>query len=172
MANYKIHENPVRNEWVSKIAALSTVEAATKFIQDFRKVHTTPLRTNYDLDIDYLFIEAKIEERLAVLKANTFSDIDLLGKASTGEDAQKVADAWLAKMNAATDKYKAEVILIEFRQMYKPPVLPVNFFFKVDATLGSRLMELRNTNYYATSLENLRKERGVKVLHLGKSKAA
>ncbi len=29
-------------------------------------------------------------------------------------------------------------------------------------------MELRNTNYYATSLEDLRKERGVKVLHLGK----
>jgi hypothetical protein len=33
-------------------------------------------------------------------------------------------------------------------------------------------MELRNENYYGTSLEDLRKERGVKVLHLGNGKAA
>lgn len=172
MANYKIHDNPVRDSWLAKIGELGSVDAACKFIQDFRKRFTSPFRTSYELDLDYLFIEAKIEERLAVLKANNFSDADLLGKAATGEDAQKVAETWIAKMNAETCKYKAEKILVEFRQMYKPPVLPVNTFFKVDTALGSRLMELRNTNYYATSLEDLRKERGVKVLHVGKNKAA
>jgi methane monooxygenase component A gamma chain len=172
MANYKIHDNPVRDAWLSKIGELGTVAAATKFIQDFRNTHTSPFRTNYDLELDYLFIEAKIEERLAVLKANNFSDADLMSKATTGEDAQKVADAWIAKMKAETCKYKAEKILVEFRQQYKPPVLPVNVFFKVDTALGSRLMELRNTDYYATSLEDLRKERGVKVLHVGKPRAA
>jgi methane monooxygenase component A gamma chain len=172
MANYNIRNNPVRDAWLAKIAELGTVEAATKFIIDFRNTYTSPFRTSYDLELDYLFIEAKIEERLATLKANTFNDADLLGKATTGEDAQKVAATWIAKMNAETCKYKAEKILVEFRQQYKPPVLPVNVFFKVDATLGSRLMELRNTDYYATSLEDLRKERGVKVLHLGKTKAA
>ncbi len=78
-------------------ATLGTVEAATKFIQDFRKTYTSPFRTNYELELDYLFIEAKIEERLAVLKANKFSDADLLGKATTGEDAQKVAETWIAR---------------------------------------------------------------------------
>lgn len=172
MANTNIHDNPVRDEWLNKIAALAAMAEATTFIQDFRKTHTSPLRTSYTLELDYLFIEAKIEERLAVLKANALSDADLLGKATTGECAQAVAESWIARMNAETSKYKAEVILMEFRQMYKPPVLPVNVFLKVDATLGSRLMELRNTNYYATSLEDLRKERGVRVLHVGSNKAA
>ena len=34
------------------------------------------------------------------------------------------------------------------------------------AALGTLLMEMRNTDYYSTPLEGLRKERGVKVLHL------
>jgi len=42
----------------------------------------------------------------------------------------------------------------------------VNVFLRTDAALGTVLMELRNTDYYATPLEGLRKERGVKVLHL------
>jgi len=167
MASYKIHDNPVRDEWLAKISVLDSVEAATKFIQDFRKQHTSPQRTNYSLELDYLFIEAKIEERLAVLKANKFNDFDLLNKTTTGEDAAKVAATWMRQMDGETDKYKAEEILITFRQLYKPPVMPVNAFLKVDTHLGSRLMELRNTNYYATSLEDLRKQRGVKVLHLG-----
>jgi methane monooxygenase component A gamma chain len=79
-----------------------------------------------------------------------------------------VAETWNRQSDAETNKYRAEDALIKFRQLYKPPVMPVNVFFKVDTHLGSKLMELRNTNYYATSLEDLRKERGVKVLHLAK----
>ena len=167
MPNYKIHSNPVRSEWLEKIGALNNVKDATAFIQDFRKKNTGPFRTSYALDVDYLFIEAKIEERLAVLKAASFAAADLFSKATTGEAAQAVADAWIAKIDAEKDKFAAEKILITFRQLYKPPVLPVNVFFKVDTYLGSRLMELRNTDYYADSLEELRKKRGVKVLSLG-----
>lgn len=167
MPNYNIHENPVRSEWAKKIAALSTLKDATVFIQDFRKTNTGPFRTSYALDVDYLFIEAKIEERLAVLRSSKSSEADLLTKATTGESAQAVADSWIAKIDAATDQFVAEKIHISFRQLYKPPVLPVNTFFKVDSYLGTRLMELRNTDYYADSLEELRKKRGVKVLKLG-----
>ncbi len=167
MANHKIHQNPVRSEWLEKIGELSSVKDATAFIQDFRKKHTSPFRTSYALDVDYLFIEAKIEERLAVLKSSTFSAPDLVAKATTGEAAQAVAESWIAKIDAEKDKFAAEKILITFRQLYKPPVLPVNVFFKVDTYLGSRLMELRNTDYYADSLEELRKKRGVRVLRLG-----
>ncbi|ACK50234.1 Methane monooxygenase [Methylocella silvestris BL2] len=167
MPNYKIHENPVRSDWLEKIAELKSVKDATAFIQDFRKKNTSPFRTSYALDVDYLFIEAKIEERLAVLKSSTFSAADLFTKATTGETAQAVSEDWIAKIDAEKDKFAAEKILITFRQLYKPPVLPVNLFFKVDTYLGSRLMELRNTDYYADSLDDLRKKRGVKVLRLG-----
>ncbi len=168
MANCKIHDNPVRSDWLQKISALNSVKDATAFIQDFRKHHTTPYRTSYELDLDYLFIEAKIEERLAVLKvAAAVTNDDLFSKATTGENAQAVADAWIQKSDAETDKIGAEKLLITFRQLYKPPVLPVNVFLKVDTHLGNRLMELRNTNYYDTPLDELRKKRGVKVLKLG-----
>jgi methane monooxygenase component A gamma chain len=167
MPNYKIHENPVRSEWLKKIAELKTVKDATAFIQDFRVKNTGPFRKTYELNVDYLFIEAKIEEQLALLKAKAFSAADLFSKATTGEVAQEVADSWIAKIDAEKDKFAAEKILISFRQLYKPPVLPVNVFFKVDTHLQSRLMELRNTDYYADSLEELRKKRGVKVLRLG-----
>ena len=73
------------------------MKAATAFIQDFRKKNTGPFRTSYALDIDYLFIEAKIEERLAVLKGSSFSAADLFSKATTGEAAQTVADTWIAR---------------------------------------------------------------------------
>jgi methane monooxygenase component A gamma chain len=167
MPNYKIHDNPVRSEWLEKIGELKSVKDATAFIQDFRKKNTSPFRTSYELDVDYLFIEAKIEERLSVLKASSFPSQDLLSKATTGEAAEAVADSWIAKIDAEKDKFAAEKILITFRQLYKPPVLPVNIFFKVDTYLQSRLMELRNTDYYADSLEDLRKKRGVRVLQLG-----
>ncbi|PKO92484.1 MAG: methane monooxygenase [Betaproteobacteria bacterium HGW-Betaproteobacteria-1] len=164
MAN-KINE--VRENWKAKINGLTSVEAATRFIQEFRHNHTSPLRTSYELDLDYLFIEAKIEEKLAVLKASAFKAEDLSARCTTGELAADVAKTWVQKLEKAECKYSAEKIHFEFRQQYKPPVMPVNHFLAADTKLGSRLMELRNTDYLATSLEDLRKERGVKVLHLG-----
>lgn len=161
-----IHENSTRTEWEGKIAKLNSVEQATKFIQDFRVAYSSPFRKSYDLDVDYQYIERKIEERLSVLKTEKLSVADLITKATTGEDAAAVEATWVAKMKSAASKYEAERIHIEFRQLYKPPVLPVNVFLRTDAALGTILMELRNTDYYATPLEGLRKERGVKVLHL------
>jgi methane monooxygenase component A gamma chain len=161
-----IHDNSIRAEWEGKISKLTSVDQATKFIQDFRLSYSSPFRKSYDLDVDYQYIERKIEEKLSLLKTEKLSVADLVTKASTGEDAAAVEAAWIAKMQAAKTKYEAERIHIEFRQLYKPPVLPVNVFLRTDAALGTILMELRNTDYYATPLEGLRMERGVKVLHL------
>ncbi len=167
-----IHDNPTRQAWLKKIAALQKLADATKVIQDFRVENTSPFRTSNELDLDYLWIESKLEQKVAVLKAQQLSTTDLLYKATTGEDPAQVEKHWVDRINAAKTKYEAEKIHVEFRQLYKPPVLPVNVFLRTDATLGSRLMELRNDNYYGTSLEDLRKERGVKVVHLGNGKAA
>lgn len=161
-----IHENATRTEWEGKIAKLTSVADATKFIQDFRVNYSTPFRKSYDLDVDYQYIERKIEEKLSLLKTEKLPVVDLVTKATTGEDAAAIEAAWVAKIKAAKSKYEAERIHIEFRQLYKPPVLPVNVFLRADAALGTILMELRNTDYYATPLEGLRKERGVTVLHL------
>lgn len=161
-----IHDNSTRTEWEGKIAKLTSVDAATKFIQDFRVNYSSPFRKSYDLDVDYQYIERKIEEKLSQLKVTHLPVDALINKATTGEDAASVEKTWVGKIKAAKNKYEAERVHIEFRQLYKPPVLPVNVFLRTDAALGTILMELRNTDYYATPLEGLRKERGVKVLHL------
>jgi methane monooxygenase component A gamma chain len=161
-----VHDNATRAAWESKISRLTTVDAATKFIQDFRASYTTPFRKTYDLDVDYQYIERKIEEKLSQLKTSQLNVSALMTKTTAGEDAATVEAAWVGKMKAAKNKYEAERIHVEFRQLYKPPVMPVNAFLRTDAALGTVLMELRNTDYYATPLEGLRKERGVKVLHL------
>ncbi|BBA32732.1 methane monooxygenase subunit A, gamma chain [Methylocaldum marinum] len=166
MANYPVHDNPVRDAWMDKIGKLNKLDKAVEFLKDFRLKHTTPLRTTYELELDYLWIENRIEEKVAQLKAHAFTDQQFLEDCATGESARAVAESWLAKINACTDKWAAEKVHIQFRQLYKPPVMPVNYFMDADRQLGSRLMELRDIDYYDTPLETLRKQRGVKVVHL------
>ncbi|MBZ4203249.1 MAG: methane monooxygenase [Methylovulum sp.] len=164
MAN--IHNNPNRDEWVKKIAGITTLAAGHAFLTDFREKHLSVFKTNFSLELDGQWIECKIEEKVALLKHQEFSDAQFLNQCTCGQDAQKVADEAIAKMTACTDMYDAERIHINFRLACKPPIMPVNIFMDTDRQLGTKLMELRNTDYYALSLEELRKVRGVNVITL------
>lgn len=164
MAN--IHDNPTRDAWVKKIADLKTLAAGHAFLKEFRVKHMSPFKTDWSLELDGLWIELKIEEKVALLKQAEFNDTQLLNNCTCGADAQKVANEAVAAMDACTDMYEAERIHINFRLACKPPVMPVNFFLDADRQLGTKLMELRNTDYYALPLEELRKVRGVKVITL------
>jgi methane monooxygenase component A gamma chain len=166
MAKLGVHDNDTRTEWVNRIGQLNSLDKAAAALRQFRLDHTTPFRSSYGLDNDYLWIEARLEERVAVLKARAFSDEDFRNKTVFGEDAKAVLNATVARMSNAKDKWEAEKIHIAFRQNYKPPVMPVNVFLDAERQLGTRLMELRNLNYYDTPLAELRRQRGVKVLHL------
>ncbi len=164
MAN--IHDNPTRNAWMAKIATLDSVAKGHAFLTDFRAKHMSPFKTDWTLELDGLWIELKIEEKLALLKHKEFNDNQLLNNCTCGANAQQVANEVIAKMDACNDMYEAERIHINFRLACKPPVMPVNVFLDTDRQLGTKLMELRNTDYYALPLEELRKRRGVKVVTL------
>ncbi len=166
MSKNGIHSNGTRDAWVAKVSQLNSLDKAAEFLKQFRMDHTTPFRKTYEIDNDYLWIEAKIEERVAVLKAKAFSEADFREKTAFGQNAKQVLDAAIAEMNATSDKWVAEKIHIKYRQENKPPIMPVNYFLDGERILGTRLMEIRNLNYYDTSLADLRKQRGVKVLHL------
>ncbi len=166
MANYKIHDNPVRDEWIQKIDGLKTLAQGAAFLVDFRKKYTTPLRQDYSLELDWGWIECKIEEKVAMLKHAELNDQQFLNNNTCGANAQAVADAVVEKMEACTDKYEAEKLHINFRIENKPPIMPVNVFMDTDRILGTKLMELRNTDYYALPLAELRKVRGVRTITL------
>jgi methane monooxygenase component A gamma chain len=162
----RIHDNPNRTEWVGKIAGLTTLAAGHAFLRDFRTKHMSPFKMDFTLELDGQWIECKIEEKVALLKHKEFNDTQFLNDCSCGANAQEVADKAVAEMNACTDMYEAERIHVNFRLACKPPVMPVNVFLDADRQLGTKLMELRNTDYYALPLEELRKARGVKVITL------
>jgi methane monooxygenase component A gamma chain len=164
---HKVHDNDDRDAWVAKIAKLDDLATGAKFLIEFRKEHLSPFRKTYALDRDVNWIESQIEDRVAVLRSRAAKDNDtLFHKSALGEDAATVAKAAVDAINATNCKFEAEKIHINFRSVYKTPILPTNYFMDTDRILGSRLMELRNTDYYATSLEDLRKQRGVKVIEL------
>lgn len=162
----KIHDNPNRDAWVAKIAALKTLADGHKCLTEFRAKHMSPFKTDWSLELDGQWIELKIEEKVALLKLKEFGAAKLLNTCSCGQDAAKVAAEAVAKMDACTDMYEAERIHINFRLACKPPVMPTNFFADTDRQLGTKLMELRNTDYYALPLEALREKRGVTVVTL------
>lgn len=164
MAKNGVHDNATRDAWLVKIGQLNTLEKAAAALKQFRLDHTTPFRKTYELDNDYLWIEAKLEEKVAVLKARAFNDEYFRHKTAFGECAKTLLADAVAKMAATGDKWEAERIHISFRQANKPPIMPVNYFLEAERVLGTKLMELRNLNYYDTPLEELRKQRGVKVL--------
>jgi len=164
MAKLGVHDNDVRDAWVVKIGQFNSLDKAAAALKEFRFNHTTPFRKSYELDNDYLWIEAKLEEKVAVLKAHAFSDEDFRHKTAFGEDAKAVLEAAVAKIQATGDKWEAEKIHIGFRQANKPPIMPVNYFLDGERILGTKLMELRNLNYYDSSLEDLRMQRGVTPL--------
>ena len=162
----KIHDNPNRDEWIKKIAGLNTLAAGVTLLTDFRVKHVSPFKTDFSLELDGQWIECKIEEKVALLKHAEFNDTQFLNSTASGADAQRIADEIVAKMGACTDMYEAERIHINFRLANKPPIMPVNVFLDTDRLLGTKLMELRNTDYYALPLEELRKARGVRVVTL------
>jgi len=161
----KVHDNATRDEWALKVAALDSLDKAATFLVHFRKQYTTVLRQSFDLQLDHNWIEALIEQKVAVLKEREFTcNQDLQHKCATGESAATVVAAVLAKMAACTDKMDAEKIHINFRIDFKSPIMPTNYFMDTDRILGSKLMELRNLGYYDLSLAELRVKRGVKVI--------
>ncbi len=162
----KIHDNPNRTAWVKKIADLTTLSAGHALLKDFRAKHLNPFKTDFSLELDGQWIECKIEEKVALLKRAEFNDDKFMNNCTCGANAQEVADKAVSDMNAATDQYVAEKIHVNFRLSCKPPVMPVNVFLDADRQLGTKLMELRNTDYYALPLEELRKARGVNVITL------
>ena len=162
---HKVHDNADRDVWLERIGALNSLDKGVRLLLEFRRKYTTPLRQSYELELDCNWIERKIEEKVALLKEQAYkSDADLLHKCATGGDAAEQARAWVAKMAACDDKWEAEKIHIRFRVECKPPIMPTNDFMDTDRILGSKLMELRNLNYYDMPLAELRKKRGVKVV--------
>lgn len=149
----------VREEWQARIDAITTLATAVSELQQWRAGNQTSMQ-----DQDFLWIEAKLEERVAVLRFSEMSDEEIRSRTLTGEDAEQVCASYLARAAAESgDYYVLERINNEFRARYKPPIMPTNPFMRTEVQLCEALMKLRSLDWYGKSIEQLRQERGVIV---------
>ncbi len=162
-AEFRLEASPygnsaLRSEWAARADALSTLDEAVATLMKWRSDHWGRE------DQDSLWIEARLEERVAVLRLQALTDDQFRSRTLTGEDAHEVCSRTAQAARGAGSDYKElERINDEFRSRYKPPIMPTNLFMPVERDLSEKLMTSRTVDWYGKSIEELRAERGVVV---------
>lgn len=148
----------LRSEWAARADALANLDEAVAALMNYRSDHWG------SEDQNTLWIEARLEERVAVLRLQSMSDEDFRGRTLTGECAKEVCATVAERAAAAGEDYRElERINDEFRRTYKPPIMPTNLFMPAERDLSEKLMTSRTRDWYGKPIEELRAERGVVV---------
>lgn len=151
-------DTALRQEWAATADALSTLSEAVVTLQVWRERHH-----GFD-DQDSLWVEARLEERVAVLRFESMTGAEIRTRTLTGENVRAVCADVLARAEAAgTNFYEIERINNEFRSRFKPPIMPTNDFMRTEIVLAELLMRHRSLNWFDQPLTQLRAERGVVV---------
>ncbi|MEE9356129.1 MAG: methane monooxygenase [Methylococcaceae bacterium] len=159
------YNTPARDEWREKVDALSDLDEGVSFLLNFRKKYLGPFRETHELDKENNWIEARIEERVAVLKSEAFSDNqDLMHKTACGDNAAEVCQSFVDRAKTLSGNVDMTALCEEFRRTCKPPIMPINYFMENERILVEKLMKERADGYYDISLEDLRKRSGATVI--------
>jgi methane monooxygenase component A gamma chain len=155
--------NPaLRKSWAARAAALSTLAEAVRALVGWREEHAA----RGVRDKDDLWIEARLEERVAVLRFEELSHAEIRTRALTGESVAALQESFERRATAA-DSSELERLAGEWRLRYKPPILPSSPFLKTEVRLSELLMQRRSLNWYGSSLAELRERRGAIVHRTG-----
>lgn len=151
-------DTALRQEWAATADALPTLPEAVVALQTWRAQHH-----GFD-DQDSLWIEARLEERVAVLRFESMTGAEIRTRTLTGESVRAVCADALARAEAAgANFFEIERINDEFRSRFKPPIMTTNDFMRTETVLAELLMRHRSLNWFDQPLPQLRAERGVVV---------
>jgi methane monooxygenase component A gamma chain len=152
----------LRGEWTARIDRLTTLDDALSQLLEFRE----NLRRNHLSDVDGLWIEARLEEKVAVLRFVELSFEEIRYRALTGE---LIADVRARYETAAetNDPGIIENLARDFRSRYKPPIMPTTDFMRTEIALSERLMKRRSLGWFNDPIAVLRSQRGATVLKDG-----
>ncbi len=148
-----------RREGLQRIANYTTLEEALTALLAWRGQQVTRHLT----DQDDLWIEARLEERVAVLRFQEKSYDDIRTTTLTGEVIADVQHHFL-QASETSNPTDLENLASEFRRRYKPPIMPSSPFLQVETILSERLMKHRSLDWFELSLTELRSRRGATVL--------
>jgi methane monooxygenase component A gamma chain len=152
----------LRRQWSERTAGFTELGSALDALLAFREEH----RHSHLSDVDRLWVEARLEERVAVLRFSALSFEDIRYRTLTGE---AIADVVARYENDAKseDAHVLERLAGEFRQRYKPPIMPTADFMRLETFLSERLMKRRSLGWFDEPIAALRARRGATVLKDG-----
>lgn len=152
----------LRLEWASRTAALQRLDDAVIALIDWREKQAQQHLT----DKDALWIGARLEDRVAVLRFEERTPQFLRTTTLTGEPICDVVESFERRAAAASTE-ELETLAADLRRLYKPPIMPTTPYMRLEATLSELLMKRRSLNWFEPSIAELRVRRGARVLKEG-----
>ena len=150
----------LRQEWTDRLGEVTSLGTALGLLIDWRGAR----EGNALEEADFLWIEARIEDRVAVLRFAELSGEFIDTTTLTGEPIAQSCDAAIAEAKAAVDVATLEAVVSAFRRAYKPPVMPTVPFMRTETELTELLIQRRSKGWYAEPLEELRLRRAAVVI--------
>jgi methane monooxygenase component A gamma chain len=155
-------DQDLRREWAARALAVVRLGEAVTLLQDWRERR----QARAVVEHDELWIEARLEERVALLRFEERSHADIRSRTLTDESIEEVRATFEARA-ASADVIELEKLAAEFRQRYKPPIMPTGSYLPIEVLLSELLMKRRSLGWFEPSLQELRARRGVVVLKEG-----
>jgi methane monooxygenase component A gamma chain len=152
-----------RKEWTERLADVTTLRAALDLLIDWRRAHDPDALE----EADVLWIEARIEDRVAVLRFAELSGESIETTTLTGEPIAQACDTAVAEAKAAVDVAALEAVVTAFRRRYKPPVMPTVPFMRTETELAELLILRRSKGWYDEPLVELRRRRAAVLVDEG-----
>jgi methane monooxygenase component A gamma chain len=152
-----------RAEWTERLAEVTSLGTALGLLIEWRGSRASnPLE-----EADCLWIESRIEDRVAVLRFAELSGEYIETTTLTGEPIEKTCDGALADAKAAADVATLEAVVAAFRRSYKPPVMPTVPFMRTETELAELLIQRRTKGWYDEPLVELRRRRAAVLVNEG-----
>jgi methane monooxygenase component A gamma chain len=151
----------LRDEWVARIRGYVSLGDAMAALIALRDEKATSVA-----DMDALWIEARLEERVAVLRFDELSYQELRTETLTGERIVEVQARYEAAAKTA-DPIELERLAAEFRRKFKPPIMPTSPFMQTEIVLSEQLMKRRSLRWFDPTIADLRNRRGATVVKEG-----
>jgi methane monooxygenase component A gamma chain len=152
-----------RAEWTERLAQVTSLGTALGLLIDWRESRASdPLE-----EADFLWVESRIEDRVAVLRFAELSGEFIETTTLTGAPIAQTCDAAVAEANAAVDVATLEAIVTAFRREYKPPVMPTVPFMRTETELTELLILRRSKGWYDEPLVELRRRRAAVLVNEG-----
>jgi methane monooxygenase component A gamma chain len=153
-------DQELRERWNAKLAQITTLDEALAVLLEWRRGRDTAVIE----EADFLWIEARIEDRVAVLRFAELSGETIDATTLTGAPIALACDTALAHARAAADVPKLEAVVHNFRRDYKPPIMPTVPFMRTEVQLAELLILRRSKGWYDAPLDELRRRRAATLI--------